>query len=93
MSDTNNCNKESLDPSALSSQLSALARLEFRKVLNTYSELDWLVQSSVRNNVLSHQFPVSPGVEEDGVAHLELPGLAGLLRVVDDELAVREFYH
>ena len=81
MSDTNNCNKESLDP------------LQFRKVLNTYSELDWLIQSSVRNNVLSDQLPVSTGVEDDGVAHLILPGLAGVLRVVDDELSVREFYH
>ena len=77
MSDTNNCNKETLNP------------LRLIKLLNTYSELDWLIQSSVRNNVLSDQLPVSAGVEDDGVAHLILPGLAGVLRVVDDELPVR----
>ena len=84
MSDTNNCNKESLDP---------LSAPVYKSLKSTYSELNRLIQSSVRNNVLSEQFPVSPGVEDDGVAHLVLPGLAGLLRVVDDELAVREFYY
>ena len=76
MSDTNNCNRETLNP------------LRLIKLLNTYSELDWLIQSSVRDNVLSYQLPVSPGVEEDGVSHFIFPGLAGVLWVVDDELLV-----